>query len=63
MSRYVVATFHGEGATVFHVVDTAQPTDAQPVIILSWSTAKEPNARYLAEDFCERHNTKEGGAT
>lgn len=59
-NRYQVATTHGEGATVYAVIDTAQPQDEQPCVVQSWSTRTEPNARYLAEDFCQRHNAEEG---
>lgn len=54
--RYKVAVFHGEGATTYSAVDTWQPDAQQPAVIQSWSTRSEPHAKYLAEDFCERHN-------
>jgi len=57
--RYQVVVWHGEHATVYYVVDTIQPDDKQPYVIHSYSTDKEYNAKFLAEDFCLRHNAKE----
>ena len=58
-NRYVVTILHGESGTVYHVVDTAPPEAEQPCVIHSWKYPEEPNACYLATDFCERHNAKE----
>lgn len=58
--RFAVRIDHGEGATVYSVMDTWAPDAEQPAVIRSWSTAKEPSARYLAYDYCARHNAKEG---
>lgn len=54
--RYGIQYQHGEHGTVYYVLDLSQPESEQPCIIHSWSTATEPNARFLAEDFCIRHN-------
>lgn len=56
--RYKVVVNHGEGGSTYSVVDTAQPENEQPAIVHSWSTAQEPNAKFLAEDFTQRHNSK-----
>lgn len=56
MTRYITVTTHGERATAYAVVDTAQPEAEQPAVIHAWRTDTEPNARFLAEDFCQRHN-------
>lgn len=57
-NRYQVTVTHGEAGTVYAVVDTIQPEAEQPAVILSWNTATERNAEYLASDFCLRHNAK-----
>lgn len=54
--RFSVRVIHGEGDTVFHVVDAAPPEREQPCIVMSFSLRKEPNAAFLAADFCKRHN-------
>lgn len=54
--RYVVTTWHGEAGTVYNVVDAYAPAEEQPAVVASWSTFKDKNARFLAEDFCSRHN-------
>ena len=56
--RYRVVTAHVERHSIFYVVDTAQPEAEQPSVVAYWTTATEPNARFLADDFCERHNAK-----
>lgn len=55
-SRYQLMTWHSEGYSAFYVVDTIQPEDEQPAVVVSWNTKDEPNARYLAMNFCDRHN-------
>ena len=54
--RYKVVIRHDEGASLFLVVDTFQPTEEQPCIVLGYNSKTEPNAAFLAKDFCERHN-------
>ena len=54
--RYKVVINHGEHGTVFSAVDTSQPEAEQPCVIHSWNIANEPNAKYLADDFCVRHS-------
>jgi len=44
--RYAIVTVHGEGKTVFHIVDKAASTDEQPCIMGSRST------RDSAESAC-----------
>jgi hypothetical protein len=56
MERYIVTAFHGATATTFYAVDTFQPEDEQPAIVRSWSTGLDPNAFWLAQNFCDRHN-------
>lgn len=58
-SRYIVIINHGEYVTTYAVVDTYQPESEQPCVIHEWNTKREPNAKYLADDFCKRHNDKE----
>lgn len=60
MERYKVTISHGEGATLYAVVDTSQPEEEQPAVVLTYSTATEPNAEFLARDYAKRHNDKEG---
>jgi protease II len=57
--RYIVTVWHSENYTTFYVVDTSQPEREQPCIIHAWSDQVEPNASFLARDFCMRHNAKE----
>ena len=57
-ARYHVVTTHGEGGTIFAVVDAYQPEAEQPAVIHSWNTATERNAEFLARDFCQRHNSQ-----
>ena len=56
--RYKTVVTHGESGSLFQVVDTWQPECEQPCVVLSWNTSNEPNAAYLARDFCDRHNSK-----
>ena len=56
---YMVAVWHGEGRTVFYVVDSRQPESEQPAVVCSFNTAHDGQgaaASWLARDFCERHN-------
>lgn len=54
--RYTVRTVHGEGATVYHALDTFAPDTEQPSIVRSWSSRTEPRAHELALDWVRRHN-------
>ena len=54
--RYKVTLWHGEYGTVYYVIDTSQPESEQPCVIHSWNTRTEPQAEFLARDFCLRHN-------
>ena len=56
--RFQLVINHREHDTLYIVIDTSQPEREQPCVIESWSTISEPNARYLAIDFCNRHNAK-----
>jgi len=56
--RYETTIAHGEAGTVYSVVDTTQPEAEQPCVVQSWNTRTDPNAQYLARDFCIRHNAK-----
>jgi hypothetical protein len=55
--QYKVVTWHGEVGTAYAVVDTFQPSSEQPAVVHTFSTTADRNARYLAEDFCARHNS------
>jgi hypothetical protein len=61
MQRYRVVVNHGEYASTYNVVDTAQPESEQPCIVIGWSSRTEAHAAYLAANFCTRHNAKQGG--
>ncbi len=54
--RYKIVVTQGEYAIIYDVVDTIQPEREQPCIVHSFSTRDEPNAAFLANDFCRRHN-------
>jgi len=56
--RFQIVINHGENGSVYMVIDTVQPEREQPCVIESWNTNKDKNARYLAMDFCNRHNAK-----
>ena len=34
--RYRVTVYHGEGSSVFHIIDTQAPEDEQPCIVRSY---------------------------
>ena len=56
---YRVAVGHGEGRTVYYVVDSSQPEAEQPAVVRSFDTSRDgggASAGWLARDFCERHN-------
>ena len=55
-ARFNVVVTHGEFASTFTVVDSEQPEAEQPAIVRAWNNRNEPNAAYLARDFCARHN-------
>jgi hypothetical protein len=38
MDQFGVITVHGEGETIYHVVDRAAPEGEQPAIVASYST-------------------------
>jgi hypothetical protein len=56
--RYIVVVNHGERFTTYNVVDTWQPQSEQPAVVHCWATDFEPNAAFLAKDFCVRNNGK-----
>lgn len=53
--RYVVSIV----GTSHYVIDTDRPEREGSRVIYAWDTNDEPNAAFLARDFCERHNAKE----
>ena len=60
-NRFRVTVQHGEGRSVYYVVDTAQPEAEQPAIVASFGTDRDPfgaSARWLAQDYADRHNAK-----
>ncbi len=46
--RYRVTTFHGEGATLYHVVDGEAPEGEQPAVVESFSTKGHSGAHSCA---------------
>lgn len=58
----VVVVTHGEGDTLYSVVDTSLPDREQPAVIKTFSGRRHgANARYLADDFTARESaTKKG---
>lgn len=36
--RFRIEAVHGEGGTVYHVIDTAAPEPEQPAVVASWRT-------------------------
>lgn len=39
--RYRISVYHGEGSSLFHVVDTEAPVDAQPLTVGTYTTRKK----------------------
>jgi hypothetical protein len=57
--RYKITTEHGEGATVWHVVDTQAHDADQPAILASYSTAKLQGQAHRAAIACrDVHNAQ-----
>lgn len=54
MMRFTVVTVHGEGASLFHVVDTDMPATWQPAIVASYR-----NDRPAAEQDAARRNEQD----
>ena len=48
MDRYKVVTVHGEGETLYHVVDTQADAAEQPAIVQSYSTRGHSGAHSCA---------------
>lgn len=62
MVRFIVTSQDGEHRSVFYVVDTAQPEREQPAVVASFGTDRDrygAPARWLAQDYADRHNAKE----
>ena len=39
--RYKMVTWHGEGSTVYYIVDTAAPAEDQPAVVCSYRDKAE----------------------
>ena len=49
--RFAVVTVHGEGATVYHVVDRHAPEGEQPAILASYTTADRNGGAYSQAEY------------
>jgi hypothetical protein len=66
-NRFRVTASHGEGASVYHVIDSWAPDDEQPAVVHSFSTREHgARTRAVAEtcrDLCERVGRERNRAT
>jgi hypothetical protein len=59
--RFRVVTYHGESASVFHIVDSRAEEAQQPATMGTYSTYEfKGRAREFAEKRCAELNCKEG---
>lgn len=58
-NRFQIVINSSESATTYNVVDSEAPEREQPAVMIGFTTAKDHNAQFLAEDYCYRHNAKE----
>ena len=50
--RYKITTYHGEGDTVFNVVDADAPEGEQPAVVASYSQRKLGKQAHKAAVMC-----------